>query len=314
MKYVQIGILVCLVAIVGLLGARYFEQPAPEPAVVAEVPQEPVAAPVEAMPVVETEPVPAPAAAKPEPVRAEKPRVQPPKAAAAPAPTAAAPAPVPIAPPPAPIKVAEAPKPVSVATDPLLPVAEPEPAPSKAKVIEPRTVTLPAGLDIMVRLNHTVSTERNQVGDDFQAVLDEPLVVDGLVIAEKGAQVEGKIVQSDRAGRVKGRALLVLELTQLATHDGQLLAIETQYVEQEGPSTQKKDAAKVGIGAGIGAAIGGIIGGGKGAGIGAATGAGAGAGTVAATRGEPVVLRPETRLEFRLNQAVSVTESVPAKF
>jgi hypothetical protein len=202
------------------------------------------------------------------------------------------------------VKVAEAPKPV--AADPLLPVAEPPPV--KAKAIEPRTVTLPAGLDILVRLGHTLSTERNQAGDDFQAVLDEPLVVDGLVIAEKGAQVEGKIVQSDRAGRVKGRALLVMELTRLATQDGQLLAIETQYVEQEGPSTQKKDAAKVGIGAGIGAAIGAVIGGGKGAGIGAATGASAGAGTVAATRGEPVVLRPETRLEFRLNQAVSVTE------
>jgi hypothetical protein len=194
------------------------------------------------------------------------------------------------------MQVAEAPKPVA------------RPQLMNGNFGGARTVTLPAGLGIMVRLNHTLSTERNQVGDDFQAVLDEPLVVDGLVIAEKGAQVEGKIVQSERAGRVKGLALLVLELTQLATQDGQLIAIETQYVEQEGASTQKQDAAKVGIGAGIGAAIGAVIGGGKGAGIGAATGAGAGAGTVAATRGEPVVLRPETRLEFRLNRAVSVTE------
>jgi hypothetical protein len=208
--------------------------------------------------------------------------------------------------------VDEAPQPVAVSAEPLLPVEEPRQV--KPKVIEPRTVTLPAGLGIVVRLNHTVSTERNQVGDDFQAVLDEPVIVDGLVIAEKGAQVEGKVVQSDRAGRVRGRALLALELTRLATQDGQLIDIETEYVEQEGPNTQKKDAAKVGIGAGIGAAIGAILGGGKGAGIGAATGAGAGAGTVAATRGEPVVLRPETRLEFRLNQAVSVTESVTEKF
>ncbi len=313
MKYVQIGILVCLAAIVALLGARYFEQPTPEPAVVAEAAPEPVAAPVEALPVAAPEPAPAPASPKPEPVRTEKPRAQPPKAAAvAPAPSTPVPTPAATAPPPPPIRVAAAPKPVAVAADPLLPVEEPQPA--TPKVIEPRTVTLPAGLDIMVRLSHTVSTERNQAGDDFQAVLDEPLVVDGLVIAEKGAQVDGKIVQSDRAGRVKGRALLVLELTRLATQDGQLVAIETQYIEQEGPNTQKKDATKVGIGAGIGAAIGAIVGGGKGAAVGAATGAGAGAGTVAATRGEPVVLRPETRLEFRLNQAVSVTESVPAKF
>jgi len=305
MKYVQIGILLCLAAIVVLLGAKYFEEPAPEPAFATNAP-EPLAAPVEALPIAALEPLaPAPASPKPEPVRIDKPRAQAPKAAASPAPPASVSDPEPIAPPPPPVKMAEA-KPATVAADPLLPVEEQQPL--RPKVVEPRTVTLPAGLGIMVRLNHTVSTERNQAGDDFQAVLDEPLVVDGLVIADKGAQVEGKVVQADRAGRVKGVALLVLELTSLATQDGQLLAIETQYVEQEGPNTQKKDAAKVGIGAGIGAAIGAVIGGGKGAGIGAATGAGAGAGTVAATRGEPVVLRPETRLEFRLNEAVSVTE------
>lgn len=305
MKYVQVGILVCLVAIVGLLGARYFERPGAEPAVAAEVMPESVApAVVEAPPVAAPQ---APAAAsKPEPARIEKPRAAAAPAAKAPAPV---PTPAPMAPPPPPpVAIAEAPKPI-VAADPLLPVAEPEPQVMNGDfVVEPRTVTLPAGLGIMVRLNHTVSTERNQAGDDFQAVLDEPLIVEGLVVAEKGAQVQGKIVQADRAGRIKGRALLVMELTSLATQDGQLLDIETQYVEQEGRSTQKKDAAKVGIGAGIGAAIGAVIGGGKGAGIGAATGAGAGAGTVAATRGEPVVLRPETRLKFRLNQAVSVTE------
>lgn len=300
MKYVQIGILVCLVAIVALLGARYFEQPAAEPVLGAEVTPEPLVTPVESVPV--AVPGPAAVAPRPKPAPIEKPRAQPPKAAAV-APVAA---PAPAVPPPAPVQVADTPKPAAISADPLLPVEEPRPAPPKA--VEPRTVTLPAGLGLMVRLNHTVSTERNQAGDDFQAVLDEPIVVDGLVIAEKGAQVDGKVIQADRAGRVKGRALLVLELTQLATQDGQLLAIETQSVEQEGPSTQKKDAAKVGIGAGIGAAIGAVIGGGKGAGIGAATGAGAGAGTVAATRGEPVVLRPETRLEFRLNQPVSVTE------
>ncbi|MDA0206563.1 MAG: hypothetical protein O3A53_06915 [Acidobacteria bacterium] len=303
MKYVQVGIIICLVAIVALLGARYFEQPAPEAAVVAEVAPEPVVAPVEAL--AAPAPEPAPAKAKPEPVRAEKPRAQPPKAAA-PVPSAVVPTPAPIVPPPPPIQIAAAPEPVAVAADPLLPEEAPQPVPPK--VVEPRTVTLAVGRAITVRLNHTVSTERNQAGDDFQAVLDEPLVVDGLVIAEKGAGVEGKIVQSERAGRVRGRALLVLELTQLATQDGQLIAIETQYVDQEGASTQKKDAKKVGIGAGIGAAIGAVIGGGKGAAVGAATGAGAGAGTVAATRGEPVVLRPETRLEFRLNEAVSVTE------
>jgi hypothetical protein len=296
MKYVQIGILACLASITVLLGAIYWEQRPPEVVDTAAVE---VAPPLpDSTPTPSIIDVPEP---KPRPVRAEVLYIPPAKR----------PSPVPVeplepAPSVEPVPPVEIAAPTSVISlVPPDPIAEPIP-----EIPEPRTVTLPAGLTLTVRLDHTLSTERNQAGDDFQTTLDEPIIIDGLVIAEKGAQVEGRVVRADRAGRVKGRAFLALELTMLATQDGQLIPIETRITDQEGPSSKKKDAAQVGLAAGIGAAIGAVIGGGKGAAIGAATGAGAGAGTVAATRGEPLVLHPETRLRFQLNLPVTVTEQL----
>ena len=74
-----------------------------------------------------------------------------------------------------------------------------------------------------------------------------------------------------------------------------------------GSSQTGRTAKSAGLGAAIGAAIGAISGGGKGAAIGAATGAGAGAGVEAIRKGEQVRVDPETRLEFRLEDAVEVT-------
>jgi hypothetical protein len=66
--------------------------------------------------------------------------------------------------------------------------------------------------------------------------------------------------------------------------------------------------AKVGAVTAIGAAIGAIAGGGKGAAIGAATGGAAGTGGVLATRGKSTTLPSETRISFRLRNAVTITE------
>jgi hypothetical protein len=161
---------------------------------------------------------------------------------------------------------------------------------------------------IAVRLGETISTERSRQGDSFMATLDEPLVIDGLVIAEKGARANGRVVDLVEAGRVKGLAHLTLELTSVMLSDGQKVELRTARFEKEGPSSKAEDTKKVGIGAAIGAAIGAIAGGGAGAAIGAASGGAAGGGVVAATRGKPAVLPAETKISFRVEQPVTVTE------
>lgn len=179
------------------------------------------------------------------------------------------------------------------------------PAPAPAP---PRTVTIPAGTLIPARLSETLASDKMQVGDSFFAALDSPLVISGLVIAEKGARLEGRVVELEQAGRVKGRAALGIQLVRLETSDGQRVAIQTETFRKEAEATKGDDAAKVGLGAGLGAAIGAIAGGGKGAAIGAAAGGAAGTGAVLATRGKPAVIPVETRIEFRLNSPVTVTE------
>jgi hypothetical protein len=130
------------------------------------------------------------------------------------------------------------------------------------------------------------------------------------VIAERGAKVEGRVTDAQQAGRVKGLAHMSIELTRLHTSDGQRINIRTSSHAEDGPNSKKEDAAKVGAGAAIGAIIGAIAGGGKGAAIGAGVGGAAGGGTVAATRGKPVVMPVETRLTFRLQEPVTVTEQL----
>ena len=87
--------------------------------------------------------------------------------------------------------------------------------------------------------------------------------------------------------------------------------IKTTRIAQEAPSTKKKDAEKVGIGAGAGAVIGAIAGGKKGAAVGGAIGAGAGGGVVAATRGDEVRMAEGRTVSTRLEEPIVVR--VPIK-
>jgi hypothetical protein len=200
------------------------------------------------------------------------------------------------------VQTPPSPPPVAV-TPPRIEERQPEPR-------VPRSVTLPAGSLITVRLDEALSSDRNQPGDSFRAILDQPLAIDGLVVAERKARVMGRIVEANQAGRVKGVSLLSLELTQMTTSDGQKVKLQTETFSKQGDTSKKADAAKIGAAAAIGAAIGAIAGGGKGAAIGAGAGGAAGTGGVMATRGKAAELPIETKLSFRLRDAVTLTEQL----
>jgi len=247
---------------------------------------------------------PAVAPAPPPPVDAPPPRKGIAKTVVKPAAPDVAPAPVEEAK----VEPAPAPEPPPAPAPAAAPEPPPPPPPPKPEPPQPRSVTIASGTLLTVRLGETISTERSRQGDSFIATLDQPLVVDGLVIAEKGARANGRVVDTVEAGRVKGLAHLSLELASLMTSDGQKIEIRTARFEKEGPASKTEDTEKVGIGAAIGAAIGAIAGGGKGAAIGAAGGGAAGGGVVAATRGKPAVLPAETKISFRVEQPVTITE------
>ena len=187
--------------------------------------------------------------------------------------------------------------------------AAPAPAPAPAPVApppppKPRVAHLNAGHVLTIRTTRELSTKTAKTGDPFSAVLEEPISVDGWVVAATGAKVDGRIVEADKGGRIKGKASLSIELTSLTLADGRKVEIVTSPVSNEAAANRKKDAAKVGVAAGAGAAIGAIAGGGQGAAIGALVGGGAGA----AMRGEAAVIGAETPVSFELRSPVTIRE------
>ncbi len=170
---------------------------------------------------------------------------------------------------------------------------------SAAPAPRPQPVVLEPGTVLKVRTTSAISTKTATAGDVFEASLAEPVVSGGREVLPKGAPVQGRVVEADPGGRVKGLASLSLALTSVNAR-GTSVPIATGAVSKQAQTTKKKDAAKVGIGAGIGAAIGAIAGGGKGAAIGAATGGGAGTAAVLATRGDAAVVPAESVLTFQL--------------
>ena len=199
----------------------------------------------------------------------------------------------------APEPVQQTPQPPEQAVQQSDPVASIPPAPQAPQV------TLKAGTLIPARTGQGLSSDHNSPGDGFSATLDQQLVADGWVIAEKGARLEGKVIET---GKGKGTPELVVVLTQLRTSDGQRIAIETETFARHAQLANGETAGKVLAGTVIGAAIGAIAGGGKGAAIGAGAGTAAGAGVAAATRSKPAVLPAETLIHFRLKNAVTITE------
>src|SRR4051812_11204243 len=172
----------------------------------------------------------------------------------------------------------------------------------------PPPVEIPAGTALSVRMLDPVDSDKNQVGDHFRATLEQPIYVDQKVAIPANADVEGQVVDLATAGHFKGQSQLALELTRVS-YNGHSYSINTNKWSKTGGSRGKRTAATVGGGAALGAIIGAIAGGGKGAAIGAGVGAGAGTGVQAATKGEQIHVEPETVLNFRLDQPITVVAS-----
>jgi hypothetical protein len=207
-------------------------------------------------------------------------------------------------PPPPPAAPAQPPPPPPPAQEAVQIVAPPPPPPPPAV----KTVTLPAGMVIPIRMTDTLDSSVTETDSVFHSSLAEDLIVDGMVAAPRGASVLGRVVTAKDATHFSGSSQLSIELTQL-TAEGQELSLVTDTYTKQGAGRGKNTALKTGGGAVLGALIGAVAGGGKGAAIGAATGGGIGAGTNGVTRGQQVKIPSESLVNFNLQTPVKVTTS-----
>jgi hypothetical protein len=187
------------------------------------------------------------------------------------------------------------------------PVYQPQPVPA--------SLTIPRGTFLTVRVNQMLSSDKNQAGDAFSATLAQPLVVNGVVVAEPGQTLGGRVAQAEKAGHIEGTSRLAVQLTELTLVDGQQLPLQASLVSRKGPTSVGQDAGTIAGTTGLGAAIGAAAGWGKGAAIGAGAGAAAGIIGVLVTRGHPSVIYPEQLLTFRIETPLTIsTDPSPQAF
>jgi len=179
----------------------------------------------------------------------------------------------------------------------------------------PSHLRLQAGTFVTVRIDQMLSSDKNQAGDAFTATLTRPLVADGVVVAQRGQIIGGRVAEAQKAGRVKGVSRLSVQLTDLTLVDGQQASIETELTNLKGPTSKGRDAAGITGTTVTGAAIGAAADLGPGAAIGAGAGLIVGTVGVLLTRGRPTVIYPESLLTFRLSEPITIpTDRAPQVF
>lgn len=179
----------------------------------------------------------------------------------------------------------------------------------------PAELTIRPGTYITARIGQALSSDHNQPGDNFVAHLSQPIVVDGVVVAQRGQTVYGRVTEVQKQ-KSSTPSRLCLELTSVTMADGTQVPIRSQLVTQTGSSTPPGvQAGTIAGTTGVGAIIGGAVGWGTGAAIGAGAGLVAGAAGVLLTRNHPTIVYPETAFTFAVQTPVTIsTDRAPGAF
>jgi hypothetical protein len=161
---------------------------------------------------------------------------------------------------------------------------------------------IPAGQELDVRLQSTLSSETATVEQRFEATTAADLRQNNRVLVPAGSIVRGVVSGVRPAGRIERAGSLTLSFDQMVVNGREypIRGTATQVFESGG---LREEVGTAGVGAGAGAVIGGIIGGVQGALLGAVIGAG---GAIAATDGKDIELPAGSVIRIRLDTPITV--------
>jgi hypothetical protein len=164
-----------------------------------------------------------------------------------------------------------------------------------------RELRVPAGAEIMARLEEPLSSKTARIEDRFEATVLQPVVVSGVVAVPAGARVRGTVRGARPAERPSRGGELDLEFDALYI-DRDRLDIRGRVVSLQ-QNTGQDRAKKAGLGAVLGGVVGSILGGSEGAVVGVIVGGG---GAVVATKGKDIDLPAGAVIVVRLDREVVV--------
>src|SRR5215471_13190783 len=185
----------------------------------------------------------------------------------------------------------------------------------------PATGSVPAGTALMVRLDTTLATFSNKVGDPFRGSIAQPVVVNGQTVIPMGATIEGRLTKVSGPRRISGKPTIgiLAEAVILPTGERYYLdatltdtSVKGSDVNNEGQfkgsGHDRKDTIVQGAGTAGGMLVGGLVGGPVGIAVGGAIGAGATTGHWLAKH-RSAVMPSGTQLTLELNRPINMTNA-----
>jgi hypothetical protein len=170
----------------------------------------------------------------------------------------------------------------------------------------------------MVRLDTTLATFSNRVGDPFQGKITQPVVIRGATLIPVGSTIEGRVTKLSEPRRISGRPIIGILPEAVILPSGERFFLDATLtdtnirgtdVDQEGQfkgtTRDRRDNLEAGGGAAGGMLIGGLIGGGPGVLIGGAIGAGSATAHWLATH-RSAILPSGTQLTLELNRPLTL--------
>jgi hypothetical protein len=186
--------------------------------------------------------------------------------------------------------------------------------PRDIQVVEkPIILVVPKGTAFPVALLNRLSTKNLEPGARIYAQTIVPVTASNKIVIPVGSNVNGKVIELERPGRIKGKPSLTISFQTLILPSGQTLPLYASIggsdtgvrkgeATVEGESQKGKDLEDVAVRSSGGAIGGAIYRGAKGAGVGAGIGAAAGLAEVLIRRGDDLTLERGTTIEVVLDQ------------
>lgn len=103
---------------------------------------------------------------------------------------------------------------------------------------------LPGGTPITIRLLRDVSSATAHAGDNFQGIVDDPVLIQGQNVVPRGAAVTGRVLAAKASGRLHDPGYLRIALVSV-TVDGEAVAIDTSSLFVKG-GHERRDATGIG--------------------------------------------------------------------
>ena len=104
------------------------------------------------------------------------------------------------------------------------------------------SVTVPSGTRLMVRTKEPLDSSRQKAGHKFTATLEADLAVDGTVVAPRGSNVYGELIDAKQAGRLVGKSEMTITFTGLMINN-QIRPIRTGAIQAVAESGRDKKPA-----------------------------------------------------------------------